>query len=164
MKTNWIAVYGAALSTLVFLWNLKNSRAKIKVAITPGVGRISKNLEAGFYIHIKNLSPHTVHIASAWILYPYCHATFIERLKFIFKYRRFDHYFNWINDTPILKGIKMGLPKSIDARNSHNIFIPYKRVKKKLRDENIEQIAACVQDALGQNKYSSIFKIDRHLL
>ena len=152
--TDYVAIYGAILSTSVFLWNLRNATSRMKVSIVPGVNGSGEEMRSGVYISIKNPSPHTIHVTSATLLCPMRRTTFWDTIKYSFKYRRLFLYPNWVHTHLSLLKIETSLPKSIEARNSHMIFISDEKINEVLNRENTSSLAACVQDALWRSKYS----------
>ena len=76
--TDYIAIYAAVLSTLVFLWNVLSARPKITVTLVLGANRLDEDFQSGVGLNIQNPSPHTVHVTSVSILYPFRRVTLLR--------------------------------------------------------------------------------------
>jgi hypothetical protein len=69
--TDYLAVYAAVLSTLVFLWNVLQSRPRIKVDLISGIEGSGDSVTSGIYVFVRNLSSYDIHLSNIDILYPY---------------------------------------------------------------------------------------------
>lgn len=150
--TEYIAIYAALLSTLVFVWNIRNSWPRVTVEIVLG----TKENDHGVHIFIKNPSSQTVNIQSVSPLFPFQRLTIIKRLKYVCRFKRF-RYVDWAHGR-FDDEIVTGLPTSIAPQNAHSIFIPDKKIRGMLRRNRATRFAAVVQDALWRNKYSAPFQ------
>ena len=159
--TEFLAIYGAVVSTAVFAWNVTASRAKIAVTLTGGIDQSGEELQSGVYLSIQNPSPHTVHVNSVSLVYPYRKVTLLEKIAHLFRYRRLDRYIDWVHNGLVFDGIETGLPVSIEPRQSHSIFIPENVIWEMLNKEGATVFAAVAQDALWRNKYSGVFEMYR---
>jgi hypothetical protein len=157
--TDYIAIYAAILSSFVFLWNINKSKSKIVVTIILGINDTDGEIQHGIYINIRNPSAITVHLTSVSFLYPYRRITLLEKLKFVWKYKRFHRYIGWVHSHLIFHDIDTGLPRSIEPYNSHAIFVPEQKILEMLKKDGGKIIAAEVQDALWRNKCSSPFEM-----
>lgn len=156
---DWIAIYAAVISTIVFLWNVSLSRAKYTVTLIPGIHGSDDDVESGVYLTIRNPSSHKIHITAVSLLYPYKKVTFIDKLKFVFKYKSIRRYIHWVHTSHIFDDIKTGLPVAIEPRNSHQIFIPDPKLHEMLSDAVEKRFAAEIQDALWRSKYTSPYEM-----
>ena len=160
--TDYLALYAAVLSTTVFFWNVEKSRPKFTVLIVGGVKGIHPDAIPGVYVLIRNTSTQTVHIRGMSPLAPHRHISLLERFRHGLRYRRF-RYVGWVHYTYALEGVETGLPASIEARNSHSIFIPEQTLWSMLEDDKTNKFAVSVQDALWRNTMSKPF-IMKHWL
>ena len=69
--TDFLAIYGASLSTIIFIWSVLRSRPKVKVRLIPGTGENGGEFQMGVCIFVQNPSAHTVHLSNISLLYPY---------------------------------------------------------------------------------------------
>lgn len=157
--TEYLAVYAAVLSTTTLAWNIFSARPSIKVEIVPGLEGSGDAAQFGYFISVKNPSGHTVHINSVQLLYPYLVVTWLDKLKHVAKFRTFGPYIGWVHNGMVFDGLDTGLPKSLEPRTSHSIFISESRVSSMLRGDNADRFAAVAQDALWRNKYSKPYSI-----
>lgn len=153
-----VSIYAASLSTFLFAWQIKNSRAKVKVNLILGASEVG---ELGVYLFVRNISNYEVHINSVSLLYPHEKLTFFKKLKHIIKYRHFRNYkySGWVHTDLVFKGITTGLPISIQPRKSHEIFIPKGNIKRIFSANCLPLIVASCQDALWNNEHSNIFDV-----
>lgn len=69
--TEFLAIYAAFLSTVVFIWNWAREIPRVKVKIVCGTEKVDEGYLSGVYIFVQNPTPHTVHLAAIHILYLY---------------------------------------------------------------------------------------------
>lgn len=160
--TDYTSLYAALLSTFLFAWQIKNSRAKVKVNLILGASEVG---EIGVYLFVRNISNYEVHINSVSLLYPYERLTFFKKIKRIIRYRHFRNckYSGWVHTDLVFKGIATGLPISIQPRKSHEIFIPKDNIKKSFSKNYPSVIVASCQDALWNDEYSEVFDISNFI-
>jgi hypothetical protein len=156
--TDYLAIYAAILSTVVFLWNIVQSRPRIKVDLLFSIDDVGGKPESGASIIVRNCSSHDVHLANISILYPYRHVTFKEWLGHFWRYRRWPNRIGWVHSSLSNYDIESGCPVCLEARKSHRVFIPDAKVKKMLSDATEGSLIACVQDQLWNDFYSRKFK------
>ena len=159
--TEFLAIYAAVLSTAVFIWKITTSRAKFAVTLTDGANKSGEGFESGVFLSIQNPSPHTVHVNSVSLVYPYRKITLLEKIAHVFRYRRLDRYIGWVHHGLVFAGIETGLPVSIEPRQSHSIFIPENVIWNILNENGATVFAAVAQDALWRDKYSGVFEMYR---
>ena len=87
--TDYLAIYGALLSTLVFFWNVKRAIPRVNVKLIFGLEKVHDEYEAGVFIFVQNPSSSAVHLSNISILYPYRKSGIVARLSHIAKFRRF---------------------------------------------------------------------------
>lgn len=156
--TEYLAIYAAVLSTLVFLWNVLQSKPKIKVDLIFGIEGQGDQLRSGAYIFVRNLSSHDVHLSNFSILYPYRKAGLKERLVHLWKYKRMPKRIGWVTSSLSNYSIEDGCPIRLAARKSYSVFIPDTSIEAMLTDATHRSLMGCVQDQLWQNTYSREFK------
>lgn len=156
--TDYTALYAAFLSTFLFAWQIKNSRAKVKVNLILGASEVG---DLGVYLFVRNVSNYEVHINSVSLLYPYERLTFFKKLKHIIKYPHFRNckYSGWVHTDLVFKDVATRLPISIQPRKSHEIFIPKDNIKKSFSKNYPSVIVASCQDALWNDEYSDFFDV-----
>lgn len=62
--TDYLAIYAAVLSTLVFAWNVAQSRPRFRVDLVHGLETLNGKTEDGVYIIVRNVSNHDIHLAN----------------------------------------------------------------------------------------------------
>lgn len=162
---DWVAIYAAVLSTIVFLWNIKNSKPSYSVELAPSAQDNGKEIEDGIDITIKNPSSKVVNISNISLVYASPREAFFlvnlyrglsEKLLNLEPSNVRAHYFLPVHG-------ELFKPKtflSIDAHNSKNIFVPLSSMEEMLKDPDVENgvFYAIVQDALSRRRYSPIFR------
>ncbi len=155
--TDYLAIYGALLSTTVFAWNAAKARPKVRVRLAFAVETKDGETQSGLGVSIQNPSPHTVHITGASFLYPYSEATLSRRLEHIVRYRRIPWDLGWCHSGFSLNGVEDGCPVSIEPGASHYIMVPQDKLERVLADARRRVLKVSVQDALWRNKTSRAF-------
>jgi len=150
--TKVLSIFAAALSTVVFIWDIGRAIPRYKVDLTLGVGDEADEYKLGVYVSVKNPSPQTVHLASVSILYPTEPVNLIGRIK---KYRRLPYSVGWVYSSLSNYDIDDKCPIALEPGTSLNVFVPEEVVKEILKDNEISKLKASVQDQLWRNKYSS---------
>lgn len=158
--TDYLAIYAAGLSTVVFIWNVLRSKPKFKVRLCVGMeGREGKAL-MGIYISILNSSAYTIHLSNVSILYRYKKPSVLQFVSHLIRFRRISRSIGWVHSSLSNYDVKDGCPVSIEAGKAHNIFIPQNVLEKVLESAISREIRAVAQDQLWQNTYSKTLKID----
>lgn len=160
--TDYLAIYASVLSTLVFFWNVLQSKPKIKVDLIFGIEGEGDQLRSGAYMFVRNLSSHDVHLSNFSILYPYRKTGLKERLGYVWKYKRMPKTIGWVTSSLSNYSIEDGCPICLKARNSYSVFIPDTSIEAMLTDASHRSLIGCVQDQLWQNTYSREFKYSKH--
>lgn len=156
--TDYLAIYAAVLSTFVFLWNIAQSRPRIKVDLLFSIDDAGGKPEPGASVIVRNHSSHDVHLATIRILYPYRHVTLKERLGHLWRYRRWPSRVGWVHSSLSNYDVESGCPLCLEARRAHRVFIPNTKLKEMLSDATESSLIACVQDQLWNDFYSRKFK------
>lgn len=156
--TEYLSIYAASLSTIVFLWNTRRAIPRYKVEIISGSDEIDGEFIHGIYISVKNPSPHSVHLAHLDLLYPYKKTNLIEKIFHFIKYRRLPVSVGWVHTSLSHYDVEDGFPLSIESGKSHGFLVPDKVLKKLLKDSYKQEVKASVQDQLWRRKYSKKFQ------
>lgn len=155
--TDYLAVYAALLSTLVFVWNVVQSRPKVRVDLIFGLDEKGDDLRSGVWIVIRNLSSHDVHLAGIDLLYKGTTPSTWQRLKHMWRFKSLARRMSWVHSSLSLYGLESGCPLKLEARKSHQVFVPEKVTEKIFAKAVNRDLIACVQDQLWNNVYSSRF-------
>ena len=155
--TEFLAIYGASLSTVIFVWNVNRARPRIKVEIVYGSREVEDEEMSGIYVSVKNPSPHIVHLSGISLLYPYKKNKLIELIAYIFKYRRIPVTAGWVPVNLSNYVLIDDFPLALEPGRSHNVFVPDETLEEILEGCSRRQIKAVVQDQLWRNKYSQKF-------
>lgn len=159
--TELLSIYAALLSTAVFIWNIVRAIPRYKVDIVYAVHEEDGECKHGVYVSIRNPSPHTIHLAGVDILYPYAKASFIERVGFMFKYRRLPSTVGWVHSSLSNFGLKNEFPLALESGKSKNVFVPHEVLEDIFEDCIGRDIKVCVQDQIWRNKYSPKFNYSK---
>jgi len=104
--TDLLAIYGAVLSTAVFLWNAVRARPKVKVRLVYASEKDENDdLQFGVRVFVQNPSAHTVHITAISLLYPWKKVGLGDRLAHIVKYRSLPTRVGWVSCGLALYGV-----------------------------------------------------------
>ncbi len=157
---DFLAIYAAILSTLVFLWNVRKSRSKFKVIVVHGNSEIDEKIKFGVYVSVQNTSHNVVFINAASVLYPYRRSTFWSKLWHLVRFRNSPISVGWIHTSPSYENIETGLPIVIQPGDSHGFLLPAAALNELTKDRSRSEIRLAIQNAHGQNTYSKKFSID----
>lgn len=156
--TDWLAIYAAVVSTLVFWWTIKQSKAKIKVDILPGFETIDGIPTSGYFIIIRNISSQPIPIGSISILSQYKQATLFSRLNHLLKYRRFSQSEGWVYHSLSSYNIDTKCPITLEPRSFHKIIISFDKIDSLLKEDSLRLIKVNVQDQLWKGYFSKPIK------
>lgn len=162
--TDYLAIYGAVISTCVAIWNFLRSRAKVKVILVFSVDSSNGTTQHGMEIAIQNPSVNKVYITSVSFLYHYRKENFWSDLVHIIKFRQSPLTHGWCHTDLSRYEVKSGCPITIEPGQSHNIFVPDSALEQLLEDAISRNIRVVVQDALWRNKYSNLFEYPKILI
>lgn len=152
--TEFLAIYAAFLSTLVFIWNISKATPKFKVDLMHGLEESDNDYVAGLYIIVRNHSPHKIHLAGFDLLYQYEKGSMFRKLIHLFKYRNWSNSVGWVHCDPSSYGVDDNCPIELEAFQSHRVFIPERAVKEIIEKGINSKIKVKAQDQLSRNKYS----------
>ncbi|MGR5139965.1 hypothetical protein [Vibrio jasicida] len=155
--TDYLAIYAAVLSTLVFIWNMLQSKPKVRVDLIYGIEEDGDDLKSGVYIFVRNLSSHQVHLSNLSLMYPYRKVSVKERIIHAWKYNRFPIRIGWVSTSLSNYSIDDGCPICIEPRMSHKVLITDDKLAQLLDDAIDNSVIACAQDQLWNNTYSKVF-------
>lgn len=156
--TDYLAFYAAVLSSIVFIWNLIQSRPRIRVRLVTATESKNDVFQFGVYICIQNLSSHAVNISHVSLLYETSGSGFLSRLRHLIKYRRISRRVGWCSSSLSNYGIEDKCPYKVEARDALNIFVPDEAVKSLLSTAKSDNIMAVAQDQLWIDRYSNRLK------
>ena len=152
--TEYLAIYAAFLSTIVFMWNIRRSIPKFKVDVMFGTHGSGDNIDHGIYVGVRNPSPHTIHLSGIDLLYKYRETGLLDKFLHLLKYRRLPSTVGWVHTSLSNYDLKDECPLALESGKSHNVFVPNEVLEKVLDDSVDRYIKAGVQDQLWRNKYS----------
>lgn len=159
--TDWIAIYAALLSSFVFIRDYLQSRPSFKVQLTFGISDENDKGEMGVFLSIQNVSTHTIHISNVAALYPLGETpSTLTKLRFLLRNKRSPKGLGWVHSSLSNVDVEDRCPVSIEARKSHEIFIPQSALEQLLAGASRREIRIEVQDPLWNSTYSSALKID----
>jgi hypothetical protein len=157
--TDFLAIYGAGLSTATVVWNYFRSRPIARVLlIFAAEETVEGKLQYGIDISIQNPSTKTIHISHVSLLYPLESSIFWKKLRHLIQFKRITRNTGWCSCSLLLLGVNDGCPVSIEPGKSHLIFVRHEALEKLLEKACSRRFKAVVQDALWCNKYSKIFE------
>jgi hypothetical protein len=155
--TEWLAIYGATLSTIVFAWNAFQSRPRLKVVVMFGI----EEGVHGAHISIQNRSSHTVHLAHISILYRYRSASLREWLSHAWEFKRIPRRLGWVHSSLSNHGVPDGCPVTLEARNAHHVLVPDAVLESVFARATERKIIAIVQDKIWNSVYSNVFQYSK---
>lgn len=156
--TEYLAIYGALLSTIVAMWSIVRSLPKIRVLLIYASEEPEGEIQHGIGISIQNPSTCVAHITNVSFLYRYKNSNFIEQIKHYIEYKRISRCVGWCHSSLSDYGIKDGCPVSIEPGKAHWIFIPGEALEELFEDATSRELRVVVQDELWRNKYSKILE------
>ena len=155
--TDFLAIYGATVSTATAVWNYFRAQPQVRVILIFALENIEGESQVGLGISIQNVSSQTVHITSVSFLYPFAKSTFGDKLKRLVRSRRIPRNDGWCYSSLSLHGIEDGCPVSIEPGKSHWIFIRQEMLDGIFKGVQSRRVKAVVQDALWRKTYSNAF-------
>jgi hypothetical protein len=155
---DYLAIYGAALSTAVAVWNYLRSLSKVRVVLIFAIETVDDEMQQGVGISIQNPSSQTAHITNVSFLYATGSATLRERISHVIEFKRLPSTLGWCHSSLSLHGVDDRCPVSIEPGRSHWIFVRDEVLEEVLKNARSRHLRAVVQDALWRNKYSKTFE------
>jgi len=155
--TDYLAIYGAGLSTVVAIWEYFRARSKVRIVLILALEKVDGEMQHGVGISIQNPSGHTAHITNVSFLYPSTKLTVLARIKNMVRFKRILRTDGWCHSALSLYGVEDRCPASIEPGKSHWIFVRHETLEKVLARAQSRRLKAVVQDALWRNKYSKAF-------
>jgi hypothetical protein len=155
-----MAIYGAILSSFVFLWNVLKSRRKVKVKLIYGIEGEEDDIQSGVYVFIQNPSAQIVHISGMSILHPWRKTNIFKVILESIKNKRWFSTYGWVHSSLSLYKVDDGCPISIEPGHSHKILIPNHVLEQILEGATSREIMASVQDQLWNETCSKSFEVD----
>lgn len=157
--TDYLAIYGAVLSTAVFMGTVWKARRRLVVEMMPGA-LSGDDDTAGIYSVIRIVNRQSVPIRAdhVGLLWPYRKVTFAEKVGYVLKYRRAWRTLGWVHGS-LPESTMADLPKVIEAGHSHLIWVRHEDLEDLLRNDRAAQCMASAQDGVGRNFYSKVFRV-----
>jgi hypothetical protein len=155
---DFLAIYGAGLSTATAVWNYFRTRREVRVLLILAAETVEGKLQHGIGISIQNPSAQTVHIAHVSLLYPLRTSTFRDKIRHLIQFRRISRSQGWCFCSLSVLGVEDRCPASIEPGKSHWIFIREEVVEGLFERAHSRRVKAVVQDPLWCNKYSRAFE------
>lgn len=156
--TDWLALYGAILSTGVAGWKIYSAKSKIRVILVVGVQAIDEQtVEHGLNISIQNPSNSNVHVTSVAFLYPHEPDTIKSFLKQALKYKQFSRHANWCMASASTLNVVDGSPITLEPGKSHDIFVSDQKLRNFFEGKFSQKLKVAVQDALWRDTHSNEF-------
>lgn len=156
-NTDWLAIYASILSTLIFCWNIIQSKPKIKVDIVFGIGAYGVEHISGAYVIVRNLSSVELPIGNVSLLFPAIQTTFKHWISHIWQFKRRPKNLGWCYSNLSNYLIDSGCPINLGPRQSHKIFIADPILEQIFAKATERSLIACVQDQLWNEFFSSPF-------
>lgn len=149
--TDFLAVWGAGLSTLVVIREVLSSRDKLRVQLVHGV---SDELGACAVLFIANPGKRAIMVEYAGYAWPFERLSFLRKVQQFIRYRNNWSTIGWCHTALSAKVTESSpLPKLLEPGHSVQIWIPLASLRRGAGGEP-ELVIAQVQDALGRNYYS----------
>lgn len=155
--TDWLAIYAATLSTIIFGWNVFQSRPRLKVMVVFGI----EEHVAGAHISVQNRSPHTINLSNISILYRDRKPTWKEWFSRAWEFKRIPRRLGWVHSSLSNYQIPDGCPLALEARNSHHVLVPEDTLEEIFQQTEERKIMAVVQDKIWNNVYSDVFEYSK---
>lgn len=156
--TDYLAVYGAGLSTAIAIWNTLRALPKIRVQLIYAIESVDGKPQSGMGIFIQNPSTQTAHITSVSFLFQHSIPTLKSFIQYVVKFKRSPRKLSWCHSGLSNFGLDSGCPISIEPGKSHKIIVPEEVLEELLSGAVSRHIKVQVQDALWRNKYSKKFE------
>lgn len=154
--TDWLSVYAAVLSTVIFVWKLLQRRPRFKVIVAHGIE--GKNV--GACVIVQNRSSHTVHLAGASVLYHEHTASWREWLGYVKQFKRIPKRLGWVYVASPTFNVDRSCPVAIQAFDSHRFIIQESIVEEILGKGIDRRLIVVAQDRLWNKAYSNPFYYD----
>lgn len=155
--TDFLAIYGAVLSTSTAVWNYLRTRPKIRVRLIFALETVEGQPLTGLAIFVQNYSAQTVHIANVNLLCPFGSTSLRKKLDHLLRYKTIPYTQGWCFYPLSRVGVEDHGPIDIDPGKSHKIFIKDSSLEPLLSETKSRLIRAVSQDALWRNEYSQVF-------
>ena len=156
----FLAIYGASLSTVVFFWNFIHSRPKYKVRALVSGDEADPTRFAGAQILVQNKSTKVVHKSEITVFYPYKAARALDQIKDVARFRRLPLRVGWVGVCLRDYGIKDGCPIALEPGQVHQVFVPRELFNELLDRSLRREIRAFAKDRFwGNEEYSNLIRV-----
>ena len=155
--TDYLAIYGAVVSTATAVWNYQRSRGKVRVVLIFALEKVEGESQVGLGISVQNVSAQTVHLTNVSFLLPFRRMTLRRRIANTMRSKRILRTDGWAYSSLSLHSISDECPASIEPGKSHWIFVPDQLIREVLEGAIEPSIRAVASDALWRKTYSKTF-------
>ncbi len=156
--TDFLAVWGAVLSTLTFAMTVVRARPRLKVNLVAGF----ENDRPCMYIYARNVSSLRVRIETITLLYRPARVPAWRRLIDVLRYRRRYPYPSWQIWFPSSRDVDTGCPVFVEPHASYRCILPDAAVLEVMRNSADGRIVAKVQDSLWKDYHSKAYRAVRY--
>lgn len=158
--TEYLAIYAAIMSSVVFFWNVRKSRPNFRVKVSHGIGDQKDGTKtAGFVASVENMSAQTVFIKPISILIFKENPTLKDRWTFLRKYKRYSRTQGWVFGNFENFDIEQDRQNKLEPGQSFSVFIPASVCKVIAEHSKSTIFRAYAQNELGENRYSKDMEI-----
>ena len=159
--TDYLAAYGAILSTAVFYWNYRRTKANLRSRIFHASWHEGDgSIEHGLRIEIQNPSQHEAHLKRVVLVYPMKKPRMHEYFAHVWRFRNSPARVGWCHVGFEVYGLDDGCPVTIPTQKSHGVYVP-NAILSEIREMSIKpEIKVMAQDALWRNQYSKSFRYE----
>lgn len=158
--TDWLALYGAILSSIVALLSWHQAMPRVKVRVMFAADGSGLDMRSGVGIFVYNPTAQAAHITHIGFVYPWRQVSLTERLEHLLRYRRLPIRTGWCHAALSLHEVESGCPISIQPFQSHYVFVPETAIDHLLRHATRREFRVDVQDALHRTTFSPTFRVD----
>ncbi len=149
--TEFLAIYAAVLSSIVFVWNYIRAIPRIKVTMVCGNAEGGRT---GTYIVVRNPSAHAVHLRSVTLLYRFKKRRLKDYRDAVRVYKHIPRRLGWVSWDHNFADRD---PVSVEPGKAYEVFIPHTEFEQIFRNAVDRKLMAAAQDQLWNNYYSREF-------
>lgn len=151
---DYLAIYAAFLSTIVFAWNVLQSKSRFRVDLIFGAESNSGKKISGAYIIVRNVSSRDIHLSSIGYLFPYSTPSVEGLISHMWRRKRISLRVGWINSRLSDHGISNYCPVTVEAGKSYSVFLPESAIRSMLAKAIKPYLIVCARDELWSTAYS----------
>lgn len=152
--TDCIAIYAALVSSANLAWQWSSARRRIRVRPMFGLGR---QQDPSVHVLCTNHGHKEVSLRAIGIVWPYRAYTLLDYARAFMRCGLGWRRRLWVHGE---HGYVMDgqFPLLVAGGNSVGLDFPYEALRAKLKQDGADRVVFYVQDALGQNTYSEVFR------